>query len=68
MLLAATAQMRYASMEEAAVAIVIAKDASQASSHTDDKKAYVDTTRVEEQGEEGSVEGKENSSAVGGPP
>ena len=49
MLLVASAQIRYASVEEAAASKVIAEEATKASNQTDDKKTYVDTTRVEEQ-------------------
>ena len=39
--------MRYATMEENAAAAVIAKETSKTSGHTEDKKAYIDATRVE---------------------
>ena len=48
-LLVATTQMRYATMEENAAAAVIAQETAKTGNQTDDKKAYVDATRVEEE-------------------
>ena len=47
-MLVATAQMRYATMEENAAAAVIAKETSKTSGQAEDKKAYVDATRVDD--------------------